>query len=545
MISTEKPGPVVVPHAAGASDGRARTEVRDSAGQRGLAVGSVLLVGLLGVLYWPILVKLVADWWDDPNYSHGFLVPVFSAYLVWQRRAALTAEVPRGSWRAGLPVLLVGLALLVLGEVGAERFLAASSLVVVLAAFMLLHLGPAIARRLAFPLAYLLFAIPIPAVAFYAIAFPLQQLSATNAAWTLDLLGVPVMLDGNVIHLSQITLGVTEACSGIRSLVSMLALAVAWGALMFGRAWATALLAAAAVPITVIANAGRVVATGLIGQYLGIEYATGFFHTLSGWVIFVIAFVGLLGVYVLLRRIPALQRTPEPASAHPDGTAGERPTGHWNAAVKPSARVLVSAGLLAATFLGLQLRGTGEAIPLRKPLSAFPATLGEWQAREATLLDGDTLQVLRPTDYLVRREVDPAGRTLWLYVGYWDSQRKGAAQHSPKNCLPGGGWEPLEASKLTIPLAGHSAPLTVNRFLIQKDRDQQVVLYWYLAQGRPVAGEVEARVEMVRNAIFRHRTDGAIVRVSSPVYGSLPETTAWLVRYVQVLYPALGDYLPG
>ena len=191
MISTEKPGPVVVPHAAGASDGRARTEVRDSAGQRGLAVGSVLLVGLLGVLYWPILVKLVADWWDDPNYSHGFLVPVFSAYLVWQRRAALTAEVPRGSWRAGLPVLLVGLALLVLGEVGAERFLAASSLVVVLAGFMLLHLGPAIARRLAFPLAYLLFAIPIPAVAFYAIAFPLQQLSATNAAWTLDLAGVP------------------------------------------------------------------------------------------------------------------------------------------------------------------------------------------------------------------------------------------------------------------------------------------------------------------------------------------------------------------
>ena len=191
MISTEKPGPVVVPHAAGASDGRARTEVRDSAGQRGLAVGSVLLVGLLGLLYWPILVKLVADWWDDPNYSHGFLVPVFSAYLVWQRRAALTAEVPRGSWRAGLPVLLVGLALPRPGR-GRGRALPGGQLARRRpGAFMLLHLGPAIARRLAFPLAYLLFAIPIPAVAFYAIAFPLQQLSATNAAWTLDLLGVP------------------------------------------------------------------------------------------------------------------------------------------------------------------------------------------------------------------------------------------------------------------------------------------------------------------------------------------------------------------
>lgn len=270
-------------------------------------VGAWLLVALLALLYWPILQKLVTDWWDDPNYSHGFLVPVFSGYLIWQRRAKLAALAPWGSWAAGLPVLLLGLGLLVLGEVGAERFLAASSLVVVVAGLVLLHLGPAVGRQLAFPLAYLGFAIPIPTIAFYAIAFPLQQLAATNAAWTLDLLGVPVLLDGNVIHLSQITLGVTEACSGVRSLVSMLALAVAWGAFTFGRAWATILLAASAVPITVIANAGRVVATGLIGQYAGIEYATGFFHTLSGWAIFMIAFAGLLGVHALLRLLPALR----------------------------------------------------------------------------------------------------------------------------------------------------------------------------------------------------------------------------------------------
>src|SRR5262249_28724366 len=152
--------------------------------------------------------------------------------------------------------------------------LAGSSLIVVIAGLVLLNLGPEFGRGVAFPLAYLLFAIPLPSIVFYAIAFPLQQLAAANAAWTLDLLGVPVLLDGNVIHLSQLTLGVTEACSGIRSLVSMLALAVAWGALTFGSPWATAVLAAAAVPITVVANAGRVVATGLVGQYLGVEYAT-------------------------------------------------------------------------------------------------------------------------------------------------------------------------------------------------------------------------------------------------------------------------------
>jgi exosortase len=172
-------------------------------------------------------------------------------------------------------------------------------------------------------LAYLLFAIPIPSIVFYAIAFPLQQLAAANAAWTLDLLGIPVLLDGNVIHLSHITLGVTEACSGIRSLVSMLAVAVVWGALTFGVPWATVLLAAAAVPITVIANAGRVVATGLIGQYLGIEYATGVFHTLSGWVIFLIAFAGLLGVHALLRLLPALRETPGRETTTP-GSAASR-----------------------------------------------------------------------------------------------------------------------------------------------------------------------------------------------------------------------------
>jgi EpsI family protein len=213
--------------------------------------------------------------------------------------------------------------------------------------------------------------------------------------------------------------------------------------------------------------------------------------------------------------------------------------------VKPTGRLLVSAGLLVATLVGLQLRSTGEAVPLRKPLAGFPTILGEWQTREASLLDGDTLRVLQPTDYLVRREVDQAGRSLWLYIGYWNSQRKGTAPHSPKNCLPGGGWEPLEASTLTIPLGAGAAPLLVNRFLIQKERDQQVVLYWFDAQGRAVAGEVEAKVEMVRSAIFRNRTDGAIVRVAAPVQGSITETTERLTRYVRALYPILHDYLPG
>ncbi len=279
----------------------APTPVHQSIGRRRPVPAIALLGVALLLLYWPVLAKLVADWWDDANYSHGFLVPIFSGYIVWQRRAALasTLAAPRGTLM-GLGLLIAGLGLLALGEVGAERFLAGSSLIPVLAGLVLYHLGPAALRVVAFPLAYLLFMVPLPSIAFYAIAFPLQQLAAENAAWTLDLLGIPVLLDGNVIHLSQITLGITEACSGIRSLISMLALAVAWGHLTLPGFWPQALLVASALPITVVANAGRVVVTGLLGQYVGIEYATGFFHGFSGWAIFLIACAGLLGVHTLI-----------------------------------------------------------------------------------------------------------------------------------------------------------------------------------------------------------------------------------------------------
>ena len=268
----------------------------------GLPIGvlAMLFFGLLAALYWKILGDLVAQWWDDPNYSHGFLVPLFSGYLAWHQRERLKRLVPLGSW-TGLPVLLGGIGMLILGDLGAENFLSRSSLIIIVAGLILFHLGHEILRRVAFPVGFLFFMVPLPAILFYAMTFPLQRLAAQNAAWTLDALGVPVLLDGNVLHLSNITLGVTEACSGVRSLISLLALAVAWAYLTRNRMWATVILVASVVPITILANAGRVVATGLVGQWFGARYAQGFFHTFSGWLIFLFAFICLLVVHGLIR----------------------------------------------------------------------------------------------------------------------------------------------------------------------------------------------------------------------------------------------------
>jgi exosortase len=271
---------------------------------------AVLCVGLLVAIYWPVLRDLAWQWWDDPNYSHGFIVPLFSGFLVWGKRRELRALVTAGHW-TGLPVLIAGLAALVVGEIGTDNFLSRSSLIVVMTGLILFNLGWPMVRTLAFPLAFLLFMVPLPATLFYAITFPLQRLAAQNAAWALDMLGIPVLMDGNILHLSRISLGVVEACSGIRSLISLLAVAVAWAYLTLPGAVPMLILAVATVPITILANAVRVVTTGLIGQWLGIEYAQGFFHSASGWGIFLVAFAGLAVVHVAVQWVRRLARRAE------------------------------------------------------------------------------------------------------------------------------------------------------------------------------------------------------------------------------------------
>ncbi len=210
-----------------------------------------------------------------------------------------------------------------------------------------------------------------------------------------------------------------------------------------------------------------------------------------------------------------------------------------------SVRLVVSMLLLVSALLLLNLRSSGEAIQLRKPLTEFPAVVGGWKGQEETILEPDILNMLKMTDYVMRRYVDANGRSVWLYIGFWQSQRRGAGDmHSPKNCLPAGGWEPVEASQMSISIPGRAAPISVNRYLIQKDNQMQVTFYWFQTQGAVIAGELDAKIALVRNALLKNRTDGALVRLSSPVQGGVDETTQRLVAYVKALYPVLPNYLP-
>lgn len=259
---------------------------------------SAIMAALLLWLYHATLAHLIGQWWNDPNFSHGFFVPLFSAFILWQERSRLTSLSLRpSSW--GLLVLAFGLCILVVGQMGAELFLSRLSMLIVLAGLIVLFLGWNFMRVVLFPWAFLLLMIPIPAIVFNQITFPLQLLASKVASTTLPWMGVPVLREGNVIILPAMALEVAEACSGIRSLMSLATLAIIYGYLMERRVAVRTVLALASIPIAVAANSLRIVGTGLLVQYWDPDKAQGFFHEFSGWLIFVVS----LGMLYLLHQM--------------------------------------------------------------------------------------------------------------------------------------------------------------------------------------------------------------------------------------------------
>ena len=296
--------------------GMAQTEIKASAAN---AAGTppapalqyalaAVVVAAVAFTFAPVLLRMGRQWWNDPNFSHGFLVPLFSGFLVWQRRDRLKRLPAAGSWTGAL-ILLFGLAVLVVGTLGAELFLSRVSLLFVICGLIVMLRGWATFRELLFPWAFLALMIPIPAIIFNQFTLKLQFMASKLGSSILPLCGVPVYREGNVIFLPAMPLEVAEACSGIRSLISLGALAVMYGYFMQKRVLGRILLAAAAVPIAIIANALRIVGTGIAVQYWDPATALGFFHEFSGWVIFVISTGLLLLTSRLLRWVPGVRQT--------------------------------------------------------------------------------------------------------------------------------------------------------------------------------------------------------------------------------------------
>lgn len=272
------------------------------------AWGSLVISVLVLGLYFRVLVSLVDTWWRNPDFSHGFLVPIFAGYLLWAKRQTLLNKCVTPTW-AGVAVVALGLLVLLAGSYGAAVFLSRASLVILLAGLVLSFGGWAFLRELRFALLVLFLAIPLPTIIFNQIALPLQLLASQLATNLLSLFGVPVLRQGNIIQLAALKLEVAEACSGIRSLVSLFTLAVFYGYFLEKTFLRRAILALASIPIAIAANAVRIFGTGLGVEYWDPDKALGFFHEFSGWVMFLVSLGCLFVVHRFVHLCMAFRRS--------------------------------------------------------------------------------------------------------------------------------------------------------------------------------------------------------------------------------------------
>ena len=269
---------------------------------RRLVVWCAILAGLILMLYASVIKDLVLQWWTDADYGHGFFVPLFSGYILWhERQRWAKTEIKPSNF--GFVVMLGAIALLLLGSLGAELFTSRFSLLVLLAGMILFLAGWKMLRAVSFPLGYLMWMIPIPVIIYNQITFPLQLIASRLATAGLELAQVPVLRDGNILIMSNYSLEVVEACSGIRSLMTLMALAVAYGYLVSPRRWVRYVLAALMVPIAIVTNAIRIMGAGILARHFGPAAAEGFLHEFSGWAIFLVALVLMFGSHWILRRI--------------------------------------------------------------------------------------------------------------------------------------------------------------------------------------------------------------------------------------------------
>lgn len=256
---------------------------------------------LMAVLYYPVVPGMVRQWYTDENYSYAFFVPLIAGYFLYVQRKSLK-QASVSPWNPGLAVIILALILLVLGRLGDEYFTMRSSMVVLLAGIVLFLFGREVFRLALLPIAYLLLMVPLPYIIYNAMAFPLKLFVTRMSVDVLKFIGIAVLREGNIIMFPSITLEVADACSGMRSLISLFALAVAYA---FYEKTTTArrlLIVFSAIPIAVFTNSMRVIVTGLLAQRWGAGAAEGFFHEFTGLTVFVIAMAMLIGTVALVKR---------------------------------------------------------------------------------------------------------------------------------------------------------------------------------------------------------------------------------------------------
>jgi len=499
---------------------------------------------ILGYLYADSLRFLVDAWLEDNN-SHGPFIPLISLYMIWMRRHGLQSVDTSGTWW-GVPIVGVGLFMYVVGQFAAMHAIVHVSLWLVIVGLLTCAIGLSGIRQIAFPLCYLLAAIPPPTFLQYELSSRLQLWSSALGIGFLQSIGIMALRDGNVIDLGRIQLQVVEACSGLRYLFPLTTLTILGAYLYRDMLWKRILLVLSSIPISILLNGVRIGVIGVLVEHYGSGAAEGFTHFFEGWVIFV-ASLGLLCLEMwLLGKVgsglpsrPFWERIGLPETRPVSGPSVKRHT--------PVASFAVGVALLVLTVPVAPLLVQDEfPQPVRQSLLEFPLRLDAWEGVSAPI-ERQYLDALQLDDYLLADYTATGQPTVNVYVAYYLSPKKGRSSHSPKQCIPGGGWEitsfaPVEMDRV----AGGAPGREINRVVIQKGGQKQIVYYWFKQRDRWITSEYLVKFFLFWDSLTRHRADGALIRLTSSVHAGESEAVAdqRLQTLAGLVTPLLDRYVP-
>ena len=520
------------------------TDVNNSNGKTGVIFSNrAMLVLLLALvlsvwLYWDGLAEAVLRWQLQEEYSHGYIIPLVSLYILWERRFQIAVSYKHYSWW-GLPIIAVALAILLVGEISALYVLIHYSFILLLLGLSIGFLGSA-ARHTWVPIVLLGFAVPLPFIIEVVLTSKLQLLSSQLGVEMIRLCRIPVFLSGNIIDLGNYQLQVVEACSGLRYLFPLMSLGFIGAYLYQAALWKKIVLFLSTVPITIFMNSLRIAITGLLVDHWGTEMAEGFLHDFEGWLIFM-ACGGLLLLEVLLMELLTTGQSIRQAFAVPQlSTSSQAGAEHHSAGCATGFKLpLPIIAAIPLLIIGLVVLGLVESREENSQLedtrlATFPLQLGEWVGRDDSI-NLEVAEKLGFTEYVMINYHNAEQRPVNFYVAYYASQRKGVSPHSPKVCIPGGGWEIADFSRSSVD------QMPVNRALIRKGMQDQIVYYWFEERGVPVANEYIKKWMLFKDALFLNRTDGSLIRVTTPVMSD--ETMLDADRRAQAFIRASRDQL--
>ncbi|MEL7086986.1 MAG: VPLPA-CTERM-specific exosortase XrtD [Pseudomonadota bacterium] len=494
------------------------------------------------VFYWEGIEALLVAW-QLPEYSHGPLIPVLSALLfLRQLKEFPPNHGPVADRQAGLWLLGISVVLALMGKLSKIDDIVAYALILWVAAILLISFGWRTGRHFWPPVLHLIYMLPLPGVLYYKMSTWLQMVSSELGVWLLQLIDVPVYLSGNIIDLGVLKLHVAEACSGLRYLFPILSFSYIFAVLYRGPMWHKAVLLLAAAPITVVMNSVRIAVAGWIANNWGVEHLEGFTHFFEGWVIFMICIVLLfLLAWIMLFFHPERPSLPDALDLDTSGLGSQAAR---LTLVQASRPMIAAALVLVLGAAAWQARPSVTQVDVpRDPFAIFPSSLGDWKSSPPIPLDASVEVVLGADDYhSVQLTSTTTDAPVGLFMAWYDDQSDGGT-HSPEVCLPGSGWEIAWLERVDIaPELGLAAPFKLNRAVIQKGQTRMIGYYWFEQQGRHIAWDIAAKFWLFWNGVTQGRTDGALVRLLTPIGPN--ETEKQAEARLQSVFLEMNDVLP-